>query len=172
MIDKSEKEIILVQPYYYRISKFEKAIKKALERGVSVKVVTSQKRDQMCYKNINNEFIFKDLISKGMQVYEYRHQYLHMKAYLSDGKVNVGSMNNDRWSWYVNNELNILINNPVLYLNFKHYIQDTLIPACYPVTNPNHFTFFKKIQFNFWHYVMKISEKFIKKVNQISVHQS
>lgn len=54
MIDKSEKEIILLQPYYYRVAKFEKAIERALQRGVSVKIVTSQKRDQICYKNINN----------------------------------------------------------------------------------------------------------------------
>jgi phosphatidylserine/phosphatidylglycerophosphate/cardiolipin synthase-like enzyme len=64
----------------------------------------------MCYKNINNGEIFSELIKRGAEVYEYRHQFLHMKAYLTDGKVSIGSMNNDRWSWYVNNELNILVN--------------------------------------------------------------
>jgi phosphatidylserine/phosphatidylglycerophosphate/cardiolipin synthase-like enzyme len=35
---------------------------------------------------------------------------LHSKVYLFDGKyLTMGSMNNDRWSWKINNEVNIAI---------------------------------------------------------------
>ena len=45
MINSSKKEIILLQPYYYTVKKFENALSKAIERGVKVKVFTTQKRD-------------------------------------------------------------------------------------------------------------------------------
>lgn len=35
-----------------------------------------------------------------------------MKGYLIDGtKFNIGSFNNDRWSWKLNNEVNIVTDN-------------------------------------------------------------
>lgn len=55
-------------------------------------------------------------MDRGMQVYEYRHQVLHMKGYMADGEhLSIGSMNNDRWSWYINNELNISLSHPMFY---------------------------------------------------------
>ena len=66
----------------------------------------------MCYESLRNREMFKDLINKGMEVYEYPFQFLHMKAYLFDGNVSlIGSMNQDRWSWKFNNEVNIQVDN-------------------------------------------------------------
>lgn len=59
---------------------------------------------------------------------------LHSKVYLFDGKwVNLGSMNNDRWSWKINNELNILIEDERDYEEVLSYYE-TLKKRCKPVT--------------------------------------
>jgi phosphatidylserine/phosphatidylglycerophosphate/cardiolipin synthase-like enzyme len=48
--------------------------------------------------------LFQRLIRKGVQVYETTERMLHSKVYLYDQKyLTLGSMNNDRWSWTINN---------------------------------------------------------------------
>jgi len=52
--------------------------------------------------------ITENLRNKGMEVYELHSKYLHQKIYIADKKVfTMGSFNNDRISWRINNELNI-----------------------------------------------------------------
>ncbi|KRW98257.1 hypothetical protein PPERSA_00714 [Pseudocohnilembus persalinus] len=112
MIDDAEKKITLIHPYYYPIPKFEKAIQRALKRGVKVELITSGKRDQPVYHYITNSILTKNLTKSGCEVYEIKEKLLHMKAYQIDDKhYSIGSFNNDRWSWKLNNEINIQVNN-------------------------------------------------------------
>ena len=54
--------------------------------------------------------ITEALRNKGMAVYELHSKYLHQKIYIADNQVfTLGSFNNDRISWRINNELNILV---------------------------------------------------------------
>jgi len=44
-------------------------------------------------------------------VLEIHEKLLHLKAYIMDDKhYSFGSFNNDRWSWKINNEVNIQVN--------------------------------------------------------------
>ena len=46
-----------------------------------------------------------------MKVYEMHHKLLHMKFYIFDDEIyTLGSFNNDRISWRINNEFNIAVN--------------------------------------------------------------
>ena len=87
MINKSQKEVVIIQPYYYPIKKIEKCINDALERGVHVELITSAKRDQPAYAPLKNFRMTEKLIEKGLKVYEMHDKYLHMKAYFADDKV-------------------------------------------------------------------------------------
>jgi cardiolipin synthase len=50
------------------------------------------------------------LRAKGLELYELHSKLLHMKMYIVDDSVyTLGSFNNDRISWRINNELNVLI---------------------------------------------------------------
>jgi len=69
----------------------------------------------------------KNLVDNGCKVYEITDRLLHMKTYMVDDKhftvgnrvyLNIlvfmilfflGSFNNDRWSWRLNNEMNLFI---------------------------------------------------------------
>jgi phosphatidylserine/phosphatidylglycerophosphate/cardiolipin synthase-like enzyme len=75
-----------------------------MSRGVRVDLITSAKRDQPVYKHIKNYLLLKKLIKKGLRVYESHEKILHSKVYVFDEKVmTIGSFNNDRWSWKINN---------------------------------------------------------------------
>ena len=81
------------------------------KRGVEVDIVTARNRDQPCYKGFLNSYLFNNLRLKGANVSEEPFKYLHMKAIsIDDGKVmTLGSFNQDHWSFYCNNEANIVI---------------------------------------------------------------
>jgi cardiolipin synthase len=88
---------------------FEKDLNDALTRGVKVELITSAKRDQPVYRYVKNYLLLRNLFHENIKMYEYPETLLHMKGYLIDGKkYSIGSFNNDRWSWKLNNELNII----------------------------------------------------------------
>lgn len=49
--------------------KFDRAIGKAVERGVSASILTSGQRDQPVFRNIFNYMLFQRLILKGINVF-------------------------------------------------------------------------------------------------------
>ena len=115
MIKNAQKKIVLIHPYYYPVKKFENAVIDALNRGVMVELYTSAKRDQPVYRYMKNQSLMKNLINNGCKVYEIHEKLLHMKAYEIDNKhYSIGSFNNDRWSWKINNEANINIYNDIV----------------------------------------------------------
>ncbi len=62
----------------------------------------------MCYKHFLNGDLLGNLIGKGAYVLEEDYKFLHMKAYFVDDRVlSIGSMNNDQWSFFCNNEANL-----------------------------------------------------------------
>ena len=84
---------------------------KATQRGIQADIITAGKKDQPVFKSFFNYMLFQKLIREGVNVFETTERMLHSKVYLYDGKyMTLGSMNNDRWSWKINNEVNISIN--------------------------------------------------------------
>jgi len=109
-IYESKESIKIIQPYYYPIRKFEKALLSALKRGVSVELITTAKRDQPAYTNLKNILLLDELVKNGLKVYEINDKLLHMKFYQYDDKLyTAGSFNNDWFSWDINNELNMVV---------------------------------------------------------------
>jgi cardiolipin synthase A/B len=110
LLDSSKESITIIQPYYATLKKVEDILIKAIKRGVKVKIITAEKRDQTAYKYIYNNDLFKNLLENGVEVYEFLDKLLHMKAYYVDNKtLSIGSLNNDRTSFIMNNEANYLI---------------------------------------------------------------
>lgn len=124
MVNRAGKEIKIMQPYHYPMIKFDRAMIKAAERGVPGVIVTSGQRDQPVFKNIFNYMLFQRLILRGIEVHETKERLLHSKVYLTDGKfINLGSMNNDRWSWKINNEVNLAIQDERDYQWVRDYFE-------------------------------------------------
>ena len=84
--------------------KFDRAMNRAAARGIAPVIITSGQRDQPVFRRMFNYMLFQRLILKGIDVFETKERLLHSKFYLTDGRfINLGSMNNDRWSWKINN---------------------------------------------------------------------
>ena len=112
MIRSAQKNIRIIQPYVQNIDELEDLLIEAMEkRGVKLEIITARNRDQPCYKTFLNSYLFKRLHLKGAIVSEEPFKYLHMKAIeVDDGKImTLGSFNQDHWSFYCNNEANILL---------------------------------------------------------------
>lgn len=112
LIENAQSKVIITNGYYYNIKKVTKALERAVTRGVNVSLFTSKKRDQLVYSLFSNSFLTKDLYKAGASIYELpEDRTLHMKSYVIDDHVIVGSSNCDRWSWSMNNEMNVYIQN-------------------------------------------------------------
>jgi len=159
MINKAKKEVVIIQPYYYPIKKIEKSIADALDRGVHVELITSAKRDQPAYAPLKNFRLTKNLINKGLQVYEMHDKYLHMKAYFADDEVfTLGSFNNDRWSWKINNEANIYVENAMEAYKFKKLIIEDVKSKCKLLNLNEQIGWIRTFRIHFWEFFLSVSE--------------
>lgn len=68
MVNDAQWEIKVMQPYHYPMVKFDRAVIKAVGRGIKPVILTSGQRDQPVFKKIFNYMLFQRLILKGIQV--------------------------------------------------------------------------------------------------------
>jgi cardiolipin synthase len=119
------KEVKIIQPYYYPMQHFERTVKEIIRKtGFKPEIITTAKRDQLVFKHMTNSMLFEGLLKRGARVYETRNFLLHSKVYMFDKRwLTLGSMNNDRWSWLINNEVNIGIDDERLYEEVNVYFE-------------------------------------------------
>lgn len=150
-IQNAKKKIVIVQPYYYPMKKFERAVKNALKRGVEVELITSKKRDQPCYSRLRNYSMTKKLVRHGMKLREFDDRFLHMKAYVFDSEVyTMGSFNNDKWSWKINNELNILVEGKEETQVFENFLEKVRSETKLIEKKPRKLNFLPWVENKFW----------------------
>lgn len=83
---------------------------------------------------------------------------LHSKVYLSDGRyINMGSMNNDRWSWKINNEVNLAIDDHREYEWLDEYFQ-RMLDKSRPVTKNYTISASRAASIAFWQNFLYLSE--------------
>jgi cardiolipin synthase len=129
LLENAEDSITIVQPYYTNMKRIEDLLIRAVKRGVKVKFITAEKRDQTAYRYQYNNHLFENVLKGGVEVYEFMDKFLHSKIYYIDRKIiNMGSLNNDVTSFVLNNEANYLIKrnqkNEKLFNDIEHYIQE------------------------------------------------
>jgi phosphatidylserine/phosphatidylglycerophosphate/cardiolipin synthase-like enzyme len=134
LLESSKESITLIQCYYLNIKKIEDILIRAMKRGVKVKIITAEKRDQHVYKYIYNQHLFSKLLKNGAEVYEFLDKSFHMKAYQIDNTyLTLGSFNNDISSFVMNNEANYLIErnhfNTDIFRDFKQ-LEEKLEENC------------------------------------------
>jgi len=115
LIDRAEKYIYVVTPYFAS-GAFFKALEKAAQRGVEVRVVVPKVPVGRSYAFVDNQ-IFREFSKYGIKSYSYlgpkNYGLIHAKGMLVDGKfVSIGSCNMDPFSLLFNNEINILSSDP------------------------------------------------------------
>lgn len=101
-----------------------------------------------------------------IKVYEEPYKYLHMKAFvIDDGKyISLGSLNQDTWSFYCNNEANVLLVNEDAdkkppTLAYKSYMKvfNNLLRECRPIDRDEWYTPMGKLENMWWRFFLNAS---------------
>jgi cardiolipin synthase len=104
LIGSAEESICLAMGYFYPHGRILRALKRAVLRGVRVRLLVPQKSD-VAVAQWATRGLYGRLLRAGMEVWEYRPAMLHAKLAVIDGTVIAGSANLDIRSGRINYEL-------------------------------------------------------------------
>jgi cardiolipin synthase len=108
LIASAKSSIYMNTPYFLPDDDARNEIIKAAKRGVSVKIITPGKESDHFVTRSSSRRLYGDLLSNGVQIYEYQPSMIHVKALIVDRKWSVvGSTNIDNRSFELNDELNL-----------------------------------------------------------------
>ena len=107
MYNASE-DIVIVTPYFVPTDALLTAIRGAVLRGVTVRLITGAKCDQRL-PGLAQRSYYQELLSIGVQIYLYAPEFLHAKHCRVDYEVSIlGSSNMDFRSFELNAEIDLL----------------------------------------------------------------
>ena len=99
--------------YFVPDFKLRRGIRKAVERGVRVRLLVPKSSD-VPLSQLAGESYFTLLLRWGVEIYQWKPTVLHAKTAVIDGSwATIGSSNLDGWSLRMNRETNIVIIDPV-----------------------------------------------------------
>lgn len=108
-LNRAEKEIIAVTPYFAPNQDILRAFRMAALRGVDVKLIFPAVNNHT-YAGLAGQALYEDLMSYGVKIYERPAPFIHAKALIVDGAVSlVGTANLDMRSLRLNYETNIAV---------------------------------------------------------------
>ena len=111
-IGKAEKSIYLATPYFMPPLRLRHALLKAIKRGVTVKVMVTEKSD-VPFADLVSCSYFPRFIRAGISILSYNKSVFHAKyTVIDDSWGTMGSTNIDYLSLLSNREANILIRDP------------------------------------------------------------
>ena len=148
IFSNSEKQITIICSYFIPGGIARKSIKKALKKGVKVRLILASQSDVKIAKSAER-WMYDWLLRKKVEIYEYQPTVVHAKMCVVDQRlVTIGSYNINNISAYASIELNIDIENA----NFAKEVSQTLDAIikndCIQVTNEVHHktnTIFKQL---------------------------
>jgi cardiolipin synthase len=107
MFQDAQEEIIIMSSYFLPGTSIRKAMKKALKRGVKIRVITAGKSDVWTAKQAER-YLYRWMLRHGVEINEYQAHILHGKLSAYDNQwVTVGSYNVNDISAFACMELNM-----------------------------------------------------------------
>ena len=108
MITKAQNYILIQSPYFVPDESFMTALRIAINSGVKVCIMTSQKPDKKVVYHCSLSYL-KELVDYGAIVY-LREGFIHSKLIIVDGEIaSMGTCNTDVRSFSLNFEVNVVI---------------------------------------------------------------
>ena len=109
LIHGARRRVVITTPYFVPDEPLVQALQTAVLRGVDVRLVVSQARDQALVCLAQRSF-YDELLEVGVQIYHYQPSFLHAKHVTIDDDVAlIGSSNIDIRSFRLNSEISVLI---------------------------------------------------------------
>jgi cardiolipin synthase len=107
MFRNAHREIIIMSSYFIPSLFFRNNIIKALKKGVKIKLILAGISDVGIAKHAER-YLYRWALRHGIELYEYKHNILHGKIAVADGKiVTIGSYNINDISALASIELNL-----------------------------------------------------------------
>ena len=108
-ISRASQRVDLVCPYFYPGRLFRRALRRAAQRGVQVRLLLQGKADYR-FAALAAQVLYDEMLRSGVQVFEYTPAFLHAKvAVVDDAWATVGSSNIDPLSLLLNLEANVIV---------------------------------------------------------------
>jgi cardiolipin synthase A/B len=115
----AHRSIHLTTPYFVPDRQMKRALSLAAKRGVEVMVVVPGLSDSSLALSAGRSY-YEDLLEAGVRIFERNDRMVHAKTATIDGFWStVGSTNLDAWSFLRNNEINVIVIDPVVALRVE-----------------------------------------------------
>lgn len=125
-IQKAEKRIWLMTPYFIPKRRLIRTLGKAAKKGVDVRVIISLKTDVQFFRWLQY-FYYAYLLKKGVKVYQYTDSVLHAKSYIIDDFITIGSTNLNHRSFIHDLEVDLAIQDSDNKRNIEeHFLTSTM----------------------------------------------
>ncbi len=135
-ISRARSSVDLVSAYFYPDRSIRHALRDAVRRGVRVRLLLQGQWDYRVAE-IAAYAMCDELLSHGVQIYEYTAAFLHAKvAVVDDEWATVGSSNIDPLSLLLNLEANVFVRDKAFAAHLRHEIEIALASAA-QVTEQN-----------------------------------
>lgn len=130
----ANKSIIIFASYFLPGIAFRKRLKKAISRGVNIKIVVTGQSDISLVRHAE-KYLYRYLLNIGAEIYEWKESVMHGKAMMIDNKwVTIGSYNLNYLSHYRSIELNADIINEEFSKRASECFTDIIKNHCIQIT--------------------------------------
>jgi cardiolipin synthase len=108
-IHDAQHEVVLAQAYFLPGRPMRRALKRAAKRGVRV-VLLLQGMVEYRFQYYATQYLYRQMLAAGIEIYEYRDSFMHAKACVVDGAwATLGSSNLDPFSLWMAREANLAV---------------------------------------------------------------
>jgi cardiolipin synthase A/B len=110
LIQQATNRIWITNAYFSPSKPILKALKAAVKRGVSVKILVPSRSDIALFPALTRTF-YADLLAAKMHIFEFNNKILHSKTMLIDKRLIIGSTNLNYRSYFHDLELDAILSN-------------------------------------------------------------
>jgi cardiolipin synthase len=115
----------IISAYFAPHPMMMRRIERVAERGGRTRVITPSKSDHNIAVGAARH-LFRRMLKRGVQVFEYQPQRLHTKLYVIDDVVHIGSANFDVRSLFLNLELMLRIEDKAFAAHMRGYFEQEM----------------------------------------------
>jgi cardiolipin synthase A/B len=133
-IRRSRHSLLFVGGYFFPGGYIRKLLKRAIERGVSIRIILAAESDVPLQRNAV-EYLYQWMLRNGIRIYEYIPSNVHGKVLIADKKfVSLGSYDLNNLSNFSNIELNLDIDDEKFAASFLQHIEKIIAADCRLIT--------------------------------------
>ena len=138
-IRQAQREIIIVNAYFFPGQRFRRALRLAVRRGVRVTLLL-QGRVEYKLLHYASQALYENLLDAGVEIFEYQDSFLHAKVAVIDTRwATVGSSNIDPFSLLLAREANVVVDDSLFAEELRASIHNHIVVGA------------TKVEMSVWH---------------------